>query len=169
MFARLGHLGDQRVLDLFAGSGALGIEALSRGAVSTHFVDQAGVAATQIRSNLAQLGVEERGTVLRSAVLPALGRLARRGEVFDLALVDPPYASGEAEAVLERLGSLGLIATDGRVVLETDRRHDPGAVAGFRRTDDRSYGDTLIIWYEPEAASSSPAAPPEGEPGGGVS
>ena len=166
LFARLGDLADQRVLDLFAGSGSLGIEAMSRGAETAVFVDQTSSAASCIRANLEQLGLEGRGTVIRSSVLAGLARLEREGQAFDLLLVDPPYASGEALAVLERLAGGDFIEPDGLVVLETHRRHDPGPVEGLRRTDERRYGDTLVVWYEPDA-STSPDLPPEGSSGRG--
>jgi len=157
MFMRLGDLEGCRVLDLFAGSGALGIEALSRGAESVVFVDQANACVTCVRENLAGLGLEERGTVMRGAARGALRRLGSRGEAFDLVFLDPPYASDEAKEALAALRTARLVTTSSVVVLEAHRRHDPGPAEGFRRSDERHYGDTVIARYSLE------------EPGEGVS
>ncbi len=154
LFMRLGSQEGSRVLDLFAGSGALGIEALSRGATSVVFVDRTAVCAATIRRNLEALEVGDRARVLRSPVKAALQRLARERARFDLVLVDPPYAAGEAQAVLEAVAREGLLDPAGTLVLETDRRHDPDPVAGLRRTDERRYGDTQLIWFAPEGDTS---------------
>lgn len=101
MFNRLESLGmldGARVLDLFAGSGALGIEALSRGAASVVFVDHAPAAVRAVRANLEALGLE--GAVHRAAALPFLERTP---EVFDLALLDPPYDYDDWSALLDAL------------------------------------------------------------------
>lgn len=157
MFARLGDLKGLRVLDLFAGSGALGIEALSRGAETAVFVDRANVCVTCVRENLVALGLEERGLVMRSPARGALTRLGRRGEGFDLVLLDPPYASDEAGEALAAIREAGILTASGMVVLEAHRRHDPGPAVGFRRSDERRYGDTVIARYSLE------------KPGGGAS
>lgn len=152
LFMRLGPQQGHRVLDLFAGSGALGIEALSRGADSVVFVDRAAVCGAAIRANLEALSLMDRARVVRSSAQTALRRFAREEQRFQLILVDPPYASGEAEGVLGAIARDGLLDPAGILVLETDRRHDPGSMAGLRRVDERRYGDTLLIWFrvEPE-------------------
>ncbi len=153
VFARLGDLEGQAVLDLFAGSGALGIEALSRGAGTALFVDRAETCTACIRANLEALDQDDRSQVWKSPARAALARMARERRQFDLVLLDPPYASGEARGALEALAAAQLVAETGMVVLECDHRHDPGPVAGLRRSDERRYGDTLIARYEPEASS----------------
>lgn len=150
LFARLEALAGCRVLDLYAGSGSLGIESLSRGAAEVVFVDRASGCAAQIRSNLEALGLAEQARVLRSPVRTALPRLAGQGRPFDLVLLDPPYASDEASRVLPLLANPALLAPHAMLVLETDRRHDPGPVVGLRRIDERRYGDTRIVRYAPE-------------------
>jgi 16S rRNA (guanine966-N2)-methyltransferase len=152
LFARLGPLPGGRVLDLFAGSGALGIEALSRGAAEAVFVDRAAGCAARIRANLEALGLAERAQVLRSPVRSALPRLAAWDRPFDLVLLDPPYATDEASRVLPLLASPRLVNPGAVLVLETHRRHDPGPVEGLRRIDERRYGDTLIARYQTEGA-----------------
>ena len=155
LFARLGPLDGLRVLDLYAGSGSLGIEALSRGAERAVFVDRAAGCATRVRANLAALGLEDRARVLRSPAKTALTRLARDAVCFDLVLLDPPYASDEAADALPALAAGPLLAADALLVLETHRRHDPGHVAGLRRHDERRYGDTLIIQFARDAGEGA--------------
>ncbi|MBW2243186.1 MAG: 16S rRNA (guanine(966)-N(2))-methyltransferase RsmD [Deltaproteobacteria bacterium] len=165
LFMRLGSQQGRRVLDLFAGSGALGIEALSRGADSVVFVDRNAVCGAAVRANLEALGLEERGKVVRSPAQAALRRFARRGDCFQLILVDPPYASGEAVEALQAIATSGLLDPAGTLVLETDRRHDPGSVDGLRRVDERRYGDTLLLWFTPDLESTHPGAEDPGNEG----
>ena len=120
VFASLGaHVVDARVLDLFAGSGALGLEALSRGAASCRFVERDATALAAILENVEALGEQERATVEQADALRVLRRAADAGERFDLILVDPPYA--DVERLADDLGALlpQVLADDGRVVLET--------------------------------------------------
>jgi 16S rRNA (guanine966-N2)-methyltransferase len=153
-------LGDERiqgaaVLDLYAGSGALGIEALSRGAVNAVFVDRDRGAQLAIRANLEVTGFTERGRLVGSAVAPFLARAATRApdespiEVsFDLVFVDPPYdaAAGEVARVLQALADGGMLAAGATVVLERGRLGHPPALPGrWQIEKERSYGDTLIV------------------------
>lgn len=134
-----------RVLDLFAGSGALGIEALSRGAVHATFIDMDKTALKVLRQNLAELGLEDRATVVAQEAVTA----ARRGapEPWQFVFVDPPYASDLATRSVLALPARSL-APDARIVIEHDRRHAPPDVLGtLLRTDQRKYGDTLVSFY----------------------
>jgi len=130
-----------RVLDLFAGSGALGIEALSRGAAEATFVDAAPAAVRAIRANLAALGIE--AEVVRADARAALRTARAAARQYDLLFLDPPYrlagrlAPDLAEAVE------GVLAPGGSVVTESDRRA-PLALDTVPLTDERRYGDTLI-------------------------
>jgi 16S rRNA (guanine(966)-N(2))-methyltransferase RsmD len=129
-----------RVLDLFAGTGALGLEALSRGAASVVFVERAPRAVDAIRANIAALGVE--AEVRRMEVRSALRTASGRGEAYDLVLLDPPYrrAAGLGRELSEPLAAV--LAPGARVVTESDRR-DPLAL-DLPITDERRYGDTVI-------------------------
>jgi 16S rRNA (guanine(966)-N(2))-methyltransferase RsmD len=147
LFATLGSLEGARVLDLYAGSGALGIEALSRGAVHVIFVERAASALEILRRNLAQLELRDRSRVLRSDAGSAIRQLGRRGERYELVLMDPPYASGEAEKAMAAVVEAGILSADGTLVLESSRRHLPGEVAGLRRLDARRYGDTVMLRF----------------------
>ena len=147
VFATLGPLHGVSVLDLYAGSGALGIEALSRGAADAVFVERAAGALESLRRNLAELGLRDRSRVLRSDVRTAIRRLGRRGGCYQLILIDPPYASGEAEKAMVEVVAAGILAAGGTLVVECSRRRLPGEVSGLERVDERSYGDTVMLRF----------------------
>jgi 16S rRNA (guanine966-N2)-methyltransferase len=129
-----------RVLDLYAGSGALGIEALSRGAASAVFVDQAEPAIAAIRANLAALEIE--ATVHHMQARAALRPPPTSAAAYDLVFLDPPYrrAAGFGQELSEALPAV--LAAGARIVSESDRR-DPLELA-FPLADERRYGDTII-------------------------
>ena len=133
LFSILGRLDGLAVLDLFAGTGALGIEALSRGAVSCVFVD---VDTRPVLANLEALGID--AEVRRGRALSAL----KAGDQYDLVLLDPPYrdAARLGPELTEALP--GVLSPSARVVSESDRRHP--LELGFPLSDERRYGDTLI-------------------------
>jgi 16S rRNA (guanine(966)-N(2))-methyltransferase RsmD len=143
LVSRLGSLGGLRVLDLFAGSGALALEALSRGATTAVLVDQGPQSARVIPANIRACAMQERATFIRSDVFKALPRLV--GSLFDLVFLDPPYGQGLVPPVLTTLAEVGLIAPDGLVCAETDRREElPGTIGSFARIDRRHYGSTAV-------------------------
>lgn len=119
--ARMGFAG-ARVLDLYAGSGSLGIEALSRGAAHATFVDSSPRAVAVIECNLAELRLAARGTIILAEVRRALTGLARRKERFDLAFIDAPYRDDLTGEVLQRLVDLNLLSEQAWVVAEQYRR-----------------------------------------------
>ena len=150
LFSRLEHEGlldATRVLDLYAGSGALGLEALSRGARSAVWVEQGQAAARTIRRNLAATGLGS-GEVLADRVERVLGRTPV-GEPFDLVLADPPYPLGEHDlaAVLAQLVGGRWLSMQAAVVVERSARTpEPTWPAGLERYDERRYGETTI-WF----------------------
>jgi pantetheine-phosphate adenylyltransferase/16S rRNA (guanine(966)-N(2))-methyltransferase RsmD len=160
IFDTLGQFFDGgAVLDLYAGSGAMGLEALSRGAERAVLVDRDREAVRCCRNNATALGLAARVEVLPVDVAAAVERLAARGQRFDLVFVDPPYAEGP-EAALAALDAAGIVAPGGRVVAEHDRRHPPPDRAGLlSRTDRRTFGDTAVSFYEP-TGPEGPARPP---------
>jgi 16S rRNA (guanine966-N2)-methyltransferase len=111
-----------RVLDLYAGSGSLGIEALSRGAAYATFVDSSPRAAAVMERNLAELRLDPRATILLAEVRRALTALARREERFDLVFIDAPYRDDLTGEVLQRLVDLNLLSEQAWVVAEQYRR-----------------------------------------------
>ena len=123
LHSRLGSFEDLKVADLFAGSGALGLEALSRGAASCLFVEQDAGAIKAIRGNLAALGAAARADV-RAASVMTLGAVK---EPVDLLLLDPPYGSGAGAVALDRLARLGWI--DGALGFRTLANWEPRIVA----------------------------------------
>ncbi|HTU78705.1 MAG TPA: 16S rRNA (guanine(966)-N(2))-methyltransferase RsmD [Solirubrobacteraceae bacterium] len=161
VFSMLGSVLDARVLDLFAGTGALGIEALSRGARAAVFVERDGAAARALGENLAALGIgASAAEVRRVDALAALRDASARQETYDLVFIDPPYAwprpapSDSALASGERRGAQlwallpALLRSGARVVVESDRRAPmelPGPGAGALALERRRrYGDTSI-------------------------
>ena len=139
LFSILGDVTGMRVLDLFAGSGALGIEALSRGAAEAVFVDSSRRAVTAVRANLEALGLE--ATVRRRDALSFLEH-REAGGGYQIVFVDPPYdlAGRLAAPLAERLP--GILADDARIVTESDKRNP--LILPFPLLRERVYGDTRL-------------------------
>jgi len=143
VFNILGTVDGAAVLDLYAGSGAMGLEALSRGAVKAVFVEQDGDAVRTIERNLDKLHLS--GTVLRQDAVTALASEAGSGRKYDLVLVDPPYDMyADIQPKLARYLP-SVLAEDGVVVVETDARIAP-ELPLVERTS-RKYGSTRITVY----------------------
>jgi len=152
LFGRLtawDHAEAWNVLDLYAGTGALGIEALSRGAARAVFVERSRPALAVLRRNLHVLDLEGRSRVLAADVRGVARRLAAEGECFQLVLADPPYADAEPAGPLAELAAEGLLAPDAVVVVERSRRHSLPEIPGLRPRDSRRYGDTVLEWLVP--------------------
>jgi 16S rRNA (guanine966-N2)-methyltransferase len=143
-----------KVLDLFAGTGALGIEAMSRGAAAAVFVEDHPEALRALRRNLEDLELQGQTRVWSIPVATALKKLAAQGERFDMVFLDPPYVGGEAAAVLNALASLDLFSTGAQVVVEHSRRLTlPEESGHLRRLKLRRYGDTQVAIYLLEGPS----------------
>jgi 16S rRNA (guanine966-N2)-methyltransferase len=140
LISRLGSFEDLRVADLFAGSGALGLEALSRGAAHCTFVEQDPIAIRALRSNIANLRAQDQCDVRTGSVL-ALGPM--RGESLDLVLLDPPYATGAGVVALDKLTRLGWIAPSAWVSVETSRVEDV-SVKGYAVDATRDVGKARL-------------------------
>lgn len=136
------------VLDLFAGTGALGIEALSRGAVAAVFVENHSTSLQVLRRNLSQCALSEVSRIIPLAAEKALPRLAATGERFSLVFLDPPYGRGLADSTLLLLARKNLLAPDGYVIVEHSRLENlTEQYQDLRRHDQRRYGATLISFY----------------------
>lgn len=156
LFNILGQdLTGKAVLDLFAGSGALGLEAISRGAGRVVFVDNDGRCIRAIKANLKKLvpGIDIRVTQLNA--LQAIKKLSADKEGFDIVFMDPPYHEGWTKKTLINLGQCDILKNLGIVVSEHHKKEETAERAGrlvrFRQS---RYGDTVISFYKNEAQSS---------------
>jgi 16S rRNA (guanine(966)-N(2))-methyltransferase RsmD len=160
LFSILGaHVVQAVALDLFAGSGALGIEALSRGARSCTFVESDAKVASTLGRNVEGLGAQGRATVLRMPVERALARLGGQGARFDLVLLDPPYAEALWEPALRSLARCGILAAGSIVVAEHPTRSPlPQGIdgpVGLALTEDRTYGEVALALYRARPAEEA--------------
>ena len=145
IFNILSSVEDKMVLDLFAGSGALGIEALSRGAQEVVFVDNSFSSLGLIRKNLEKLGFRVKGRLIKKNVLRFL-----KGETegkFDLILADPPYGKGLCQKLLELLAEKDFLIADGVLVIEHHKKEKIEKVENFILLQERKYGDTLVSFF----------------------
>ena len=134
-----------RILDLYAGTGALSFEAISRGAVHATLVESTRPAQAVIDRNAIELGFSPQITLVRAEVDRALGALSSRGAAFELVFADPPYALEASQKLADALAAQGLVAPGGRAVLERGKREaEPIAPQGFELLDDRAYGETMV-------------------------
>lgn len=164
MFSALGDVAEVRVLDLFAGSGALGIEALSRGAREVVFVERARASLAVLRGNLADLEIASACEVMAMDAQRALSLLARRAVRFDLVLLDPPYREGDYSALLQTLRVAQLVADGGLVVVERAKRNPLGSVEGWLPEREQAYGDTVLLHLRPDPDFGSSEPPQEVPP-----
>ena len=141
---------DARVLDLFAGTGAFAIEALSRGAVEAVFVESHRPAAQVIRENAERCGFASQAQIITAPVSRGLAQLRRRAEPFALIFADPPYDREAARAVMERLAQMPqLLAEGGVLILQRSRHEEVGEQIGdFRRMKQARFGETLLDYYQ---------------------
>jgi 16S rRNA (guanine966-N2)-methyltransferase len=138
-------LEEAKVVDLYAGTGSLGIEALSRGAAHTDFVEADRRQVDVIRDNLRDTKLASRATVLRNDALRAIEDLEGP---YDFMLMDPPYTQPFPDEVVERIGSLGLLGEDGiAIVGHASRVTAPERLGVLERWQDRRYGDASLAFY----------------------
>jgi 16S rRNA (guanine966-N2)-methyltransferase len=157
LFSVLGNVSGARVLDLYAGTGALGIEAVSRGATRAVFVENGRPALAALRENITTLDLGSATRVIAQPVLRALEGLAAEAP-FDLVLLDPPYAAlAEASRVLAAVPGK-LTAPDARIVLEHASRDAPPTPAGLSLVFTRAYGDTSVSLYAPDETTREPVS-----------
>ncbi len=148
---------DIRVLDIFAGSGSLSCEALSRGAAHATMIDSSRAAGAAIAANLAALGLAARARIIGADVFRALDDLAAASSSFDLIFIDAPFKNDLSAQVLERIASHKLAAAGGWIVVGQSKRAAPApeAPAGLERANIANLGDHRIAFYRrPDAAPS---------------
>jgi len=146
LFSLLGRsVEGRRVLDLFAGTGALGIEALSRGAAEATFVDRSPLAVNLIKKNLDQLQIA--APVFKSDALAFLRRAGRMAVQYDLIFCDPPYAAAETREILNQIGHKEVLAAGGLFILENSARSHVPDADGLALLREKKMGDTSIRIY----------------------
>jgi 16S rRNA (guanine966-N2)-methyltransferase len=135
-------------LDLFAGTGAVGFEALSRGALRVHAVEQSNLVRRVIKENAESLGLQAQMQISSGQIPRCLDGLAQRLSPFDFIFADPPYGQGYPDMLLNLSSLLQLIKPEGTLVIELPRGEEPQA-DGWRGLDIRHYGDTLLSFFAP--------------------
>lgn len=140
---------DSCVLDLFAGSGALGIEALSRGAQSAVFVDKSRESIGIIKKNLEHTKLEKRSVVMNCDACEAVLRLKGKELKFDIIFIDPPYNKKIVQKALIFLESNGILKDSGMIIVEHSKDDElPEDIGRFKRIKFRQYGITVISFYQ---------------------
>ena len=150
-----GGVRDRRVIDLFAGSGALGFEALSRGAAFCLFVETDEAARGAIRDNVETMGLFGRTRVHRRSATDLGVRPGADGPAFDLAFLDPPYGKGLGEDALARLAAGGWLAEGATVVFERGADEAAPAAPGYELLNQRAYG-AAKVWFLRYSGSVEP-------------
>ena len=155
-------LPEARVLDLFAGAGGVGLEALSRGARHVTLVERDARAVAALRDNVATLGVADAVRIVRDDVLRALATLRREGDRFGLVFLDPPYEAELTAPTLDALGDGAVLADAALVVAQHLTKRAPGEVAGVLRAfRTRRFGETTLTFFRAGGydAPSAPTSP----------
>ena len=142
---------DASFLDLYAGTGSIGIEALSRGALSCTFVEKSQKAVAIIRRNLDKTGLRDRAQILQCHVFYALNRLAEKRMSFDYIFLDPPYEKGMANRTLKEISSLALklLTNSGIIIVEESKREKLHLEQNMILSRQETYGDTSISFIKP--------------------
>jgi 16S rRNA (guanine(966)-N(2))-methyltransferase RsmD len=150
LFNILQEVSGKSFLDLFAGCGNVGLEALSRGAAKVVFVEKNPVMVNAIKRNLLELGINNKYQILETEAAKGIKKLQRKGEKFDFLFADPPYEKGFIKEIFQYLGEGEMISSDGVAIFQHSVREDiPGTLTGtFMLTDQRRYGDTRISFFK---------------------
>lgn len=133
-------------LDLFSGSGAIGIEALSRGAEKAVFVDNSIICTDIIKENLKFTRLEENAEVIYGDVIDTINELGRKNAVFDIIFMDPPYAGGFYEPVLKSIAKAGILSENGYLVAESAKKYDFPLVNSFKINRERKCGPAVMTF-----------------------
>jgi 16S rRNA (guanine(966)-N(2))-methyltransferase RsmD len=145
LLSRLGNLNGLKILDLFAGTGNLGIEALSRGADRAVFVDNSPQSVSLIRNNLQLTGFAANSEVISGDAVRVLKQLRQRKLDFDIIFLDPPYRDAEVlQKVLKEIDADSTLSPVGVIIVETDKGTTPPQTGQLTVLDRRIYGDTAI-------------------------
>ena len=165
--ALMPYVANARMLDLFAGAGGVGLEALSRGAAHATFVERDPQAVAALHKNVTTLGVRSRARVLQGGVASAIDRLALEGVPFDVVFLDPPYEGERAKGTspdlvdktLERLGEGTVITADAVVVAQHMTKQPPHGVTGMlTAVRQRRFGETTLTFFRVGTPNVEPSA-----------
>ena len=147
IFSAIGDITTARVLDLYAGSGAMGIEALSRGASFATFVDISPLAVKCIKENLTSLKVNDNEyEIIKNKDLIAIDYLKEKGQPFDLIILDPPYQEGQYEMIIDKLSEVGLISKSAIIVMEANRSIKLENI-DYQKNKEYHYGEIMVFIY----------------------
>ena len=147
IFSALGDISGARVLDLYAGSGAMGLEALSRGASHATFVDISLVAIKVIKDNISNLKIDNSEyEVIKNRDINALEFLKQKGEKFDLIILDPPYEEGQYEVIVTKLNNDGLLSENAIIVMEANRPIKLENI-DYKKNKEYHYGEIMVFIY----------------------
>lgn len=140
-----------RILDIFAGTGSIGIEAISRGASVAVFIDDNPAAVETIKKNLTLCGFKkDRTQIIKAKMQTALKRLLKKGDSFDIIFVDPPYLKNLVNPTLKILANSNLLNPGTVIVIEHHPKEPVAAPEGLKLFDERKYGQTLISFLKPQ-------------------
>lgn len=146
--SNFGHLDDMNVLDLFSGTGNLGIEALSRGAARAVFVDEHSASIKILKENIDICGFAERSEIILATVESGIKLLSKKEARFNLVFLDPPYEKGLIKKTMEEIVGNGVLEDGAVLIAEHSLREQPlMEYGGLTLTDRRKYGDTEISIY----------------------
>lgn len=148
IFNILFDVSETRVLDLFAGCGSIGIEALSRGAAFAVFVEEWRPATDSIRRNLSHCKLDQLARIMSMQVSKAIKRLERDGEEFDLIFVDPPYMKDLVNPTLRLIAASSIAKPDSIIVVEHSPKEPIGEICNLALTDKRKYGQTSVAFLK---------------------
>ena len=143
-FSIVGDLTGMMFLDLYAGSGSIGIEAISRGAEKSIFVDHSESALKYVKENIKTLGIESQAEIILSTDIGALNLLVSKGYQFDVIYLDPPYEKGQYEDILSFIYNNNLLKKDGLIACETNRKIDTNPFC-VEKIKEYHYGDISLI------------------------
>lgn len=147
IFSALGDISNYRVLDLYAGSGAMGLEALSRGASHITFVDISPIAIKVIKDNIANLKIEkEEYEIIKNSDINAIEMFKNNKEQFDLIILDPPYNEGEYEHIVDLLNKNNILSEEAIIVMEANRFIKLENIE-YRKNKEYHYGEIMVYIY----------------------
>lgn len=139
---------ESNFLDLFGGTGGVGIEAISRGAKHVVFIDNSIKSIKVLRKNLENLGINDNVEVFNTDYLTAISKLHSNGKLFDIIFIDPPYSTGIAQRALEQINEEKILKAGGIIIVEHDLRDSmPDRVGSMAMYRDKRYGNTKLSFY----------------------